>query len=110
MRDFPLPPVTDRLRKLFRYGLSLPSISQRTGVPENQLAALQRRGLVEKPRSTKSRYYCNHDFFHVIDTEAKTTDLVILDARNFEGEPQASIRIPHIVPPGFHGAWLQDAR
>lgn len=44
----------------------------------------------------------------VIDTEARTTDLVILDARNFEGPPQAGIRIPHIVPPGFHGNWLQS--
>jgi carotenoid cleavage dioxygenase len=44
----------------------------------------------------------------VIDTSAKATDLVILDARNFEGAPQASIRIPHIVPPGFHGNWLQN--
>jgi carotenoid cleavage dioxygenase len=43
----------------------------------------------------------------VIDSEAKTTDLVILDARNFTATPQASIRIPHIVPPGFHGNWLQ---
>jgi carotenoid cleavage dioxygenase len=43
----------------------------------------------------------------VIDAAAKTTDLVILDARDFEGEPIASIRIPHIVPPGFHGNWLQ---
>lgn len=44
----------------------------------------------------------------VIDAEAKTTDLVILDARNFEGVPQASIHMPHIVPPGFHGNWMQD--
>jgi len=43
----------------------------------------------------------------VIDTGTRTTDLVILGARNFEGAPQASIRIPHIVPSGFHGNWLQ---
>jgi carotenoid cleavage dioxygenase len=43
----------------------------------------------------------------VIDANACTTDLVILDARKFEGTPQASIRIPHVVPPGFHGNWLQ---
>jgi carotenoid cleavage dioxygenase-like enzyme len=43
----------------------------------------------------------------VIDATARTTDLVILDARNFEGAPQASIRVPHVVPPGFHGNWLQ---
>ncbi len=44
----------------------------------------------------------------VIDAKAETTDLVILDARNFEGPPQASIRVPHVVPPGFHGNWVPD--
>lgn len=42
----------------------------------------------------------------VIDARASVTDLVILDARNFEAAPRASIRIPHIVPPGFHGNWV----
>lgn len=46
----------------------------------------------------------------VMDAEAETTDLVILNARDFEGAPQASIRIPHRVPPGFHGNWVQSAR
>ncbi len=46
----------------------------------------------------------------VIDTGAGATDLVILDARNFEGVPQASIHIPHIVPPGFHGNWFGNGR
>jgi carotenoid cleavage dioxygenase-like enzyme len=46
-------------------------------------------------------------FGFVIDAKAKTTDLVILDARNFEGPPQASIRVPHVIPPGFHGNWVQ---
>jgi 8'-apo-carotenoid 13,14-cleaving dioxygenase len=47
-------------------------------------------------------------FGFVIDAGERTTDLVILNARNFEGAPQASIRIPHVVPPGFHGNWLQN--
>jgi carotenoid cleavage dioxygenase len=42
----------------------------------------------------------------VVNYPAETTDLVILNARNFEGQPQASIRIPHRVPPGFHGNWI----
>jgi carotenoid cleavage dioxygenase len=42
----------------------------------------------------------------VINAGDQTTDLVILDARNFEGEPQASVHIPHRIPPGFHGNWL----
>jgi len=44
----------------------------------------------------------------VVNHPGETTDLVILDARNFEGEPQASIRIPHRVPPGFHGNWVSS--
>jgi carotenoid cleavage dioxygenase len=43
---------------------------------------------------------------YVIDTSAQTTDLVILDAANFEGAPQAAITIPHRIPPGFHGNWI----
>jgi carotenoid cleavage dioxygenase len=36
----------------------------------------------------------------------QTTDLVIIDAQNFEGAPLASIHIPHRIPPGFHGNWV----
>lgn len=43
---------------------------------------------------------------YVINVAADTTDLVILDAQNFEGSPVASIRIPHRIPPGFHGNWV----
>lgn len=43
---------------------------------------------------------------YVIDIAADTTDLVILDARNFPGPPVASITIPHRIPPGFHGNWV----
>jgi len=42
----------------------------------------------------------------VIDVPNETTDLVILDAEAFTSEPVASIRIPHRVPPGFHGNWI----
>lgn len=41
----------------------------------------------------------------VIDA-AGTTELMILDARDFEAPPRASVHIPHIVPPGFHGNWM----
>ena len=42
----------------------------------------------------------------VVDMKADTTDLAILDARDFTGAPVATIRIPHRVPPGFHGNWI----
>ena len=42
----------------------------------------------------------------VVDTERNTTDLVILDARNFTGAAQATITIPVQIPPGFHGNFI----
>ena len=42
----------------------------------------------------------------VIDMGAQTTDLVILDAMDFEGAPVARVHLPHRVPPGFHGNWI----
>ena len=44
----------------------------------------------------------------VIDLPHETTDLVILDATRFAEAPVASIRIPHRVPPGFHGNWVAN--
>lgn len=48
----------------------------------------------------------------VVSMADQTTDLVIIDAAKFEEEPVARVRIPHRVPPGFHGNWVaaQDMR
>ncbi len=43
---------------------------------------------------------------YVVNMNDETTDLVILDAANFTGAPQAVIHIPHRIPPGFHGNWV----
>ncbi len=42
----------------------------------------------------------------VVNYPAETSDLVIIDAQAFEATPVASIRLPHRVPPGFHGNWV----
>jgi carotenoid cleavage dioxygenase len=42
----------------------------------------------------------------VVDLPNETTELQIIDAQHFTDEPVARIRIPHRVPPGFHGNWL----
>ncbi|MGB5483548.1 carotenoid oxygenase family protein [Parasphingorhabdus sp.] len=42
----------------------------------------------------------------VIDAERETTELQILNADDFLGEPQAVIHLPHRIPPGFHGNWI----
>ncbi len=44
----------------------------------------------------------------VIDTRDEATDLVILDARAFASSALASVRLPHRIPPGFHGNWFAD--
>lgn len=46
---------------------------------------------------------------YVFDENTHTTDVVILDAQNFEGEPVATIHLPVRVPFGFHGNWIADA-
>jgi len=42
----------------------------------------------------------------VVDSAHETTELVILDAQDFEGEAVARVLLPHRVPPGFHGNWV----
>ncbi len=44
----------------------------------------------------------------VVDLPRETTDFVILDAQSFSGEPVARIRLPHRIPPGFHGNWVAN--
>jgi 8'-apo-carotenoid 13,14-cleaving dioxygenase len=43
---------------------------------------------------------------YVVTMASQTTELVILNANDFEGPAQASIAIPHRIPPGFHGNWV----
>jgi carotenoid cleavage dioxygenase len=45
----------------------------------------------------------------VIDANSNTSELVILDAQNFAGEPVATVHLPHRIPPGFHGNWFTEA-
>ncbi|QXQ08581.1 carotenoid oxygenase family protein [Sphingosinicellaceae bacterium] len=42
----------------------------------------------------------------VIGADAASSTLQIIDARQIEQPPVASIRLPHRIPPGIHGAWL----
>lgn len=45
---------------------------------------------------------------YVINPADETSELVILDAQNFEGPSQATIQIPRRIPPGFHGNWISS--
>jgi carotenoid cleavage dioxygenase-like enzyme len=46
-------------------------------------------------------------FVHNPDRGA--SDLVILSAQDFTGEPVAAVHLPARVPLGFHGSWLPDS-
>jgi carotenoid cleavage dioxygenase len=45
----------------------------------------------------------------VVDTASDTTELAILDARDFEAPAVATVTLPHRIPPGFHGSWFPAA-
>ena len=44
----------------------------------------------------------------VHDATVDRSDLVILDAADFEGDEVARIELPRRVPHGFHGNWVRD--
>jgi carotenoid cleavage dioxygenase len=45
---------------------------------------------------------------YVYDAASDRSDVVILDARDFAGDPVATVHLPVRVPFGFHGSWLPD--
>ena len=45
---------------------------------------------------------------YVYDATTDRSDVVILDARDFTGEPVATIHLPVRVPFGFHGSFIPD--
>jgi carotenoid cleavage dioxygenase-like enzyme len=45
---------------------------------------------------------------YVYDATTDRSDVVILDAQDFTGDPVATIHLPVRVPFGFHGSWLPD--
>jgi carotenoid cleavage dioxygenase len=44
----------------------------------------------------------------VYDAATDRSDLVILSAQDFDGEPVATVHLPVRVPYGFHGNWVPD--
>jgi carotenoid cleavage dioxygenase-like enzyme len=42
------------------------------------------------------------------DRELDRSDLVVLDANEFGGDPVAVVQLPRRVPCGFHGSWVAD--
>jgi carotenoid cleavage dioxygenase-like enzyme len=45
---------------------------------------------------------------YLYDESKDSSDVVILNAQDFSGEPVATIHLPRRVPFGFHGNWVAD--
>ena len=45
----------------------------------------------------------------VYDADRDTSDLLVLNAADFTGEPEAVVHLPQRVPFGFHGNWVPDS-
>ena len=43
---------------------------------------------------------------YVYDATTDTSDVVVLDAQDFTGDPVATVKLPVRVPFGFHGNWI----
>jgi all-trans-8'-apo-beta-carotenal 15,15'-oxygenase len=46
----------------------------------------------------------------VLDGASRATDLHVLDGADIAAPPVATVRLPHVVPFGFHGNWVSGAR
>ncbi len=46
---------------------------------------------------------------YVYDKNTNKSDVVIVNAQDFEAGPIATIQLPQRVPFGFHGNWVADA-
>ncbi len=45
---------------------------------------------------------------YLFDDGSNKSELIILDATNFTGDPVARVKLPQRVPFGFHGSWIAD--
>ena len=61
------------------------------------------------PRTTDSAEDDGWVLSIVYDEARDASDLVVLNARDFTGEPQAVVHLPQRVPFGFHGNWIPTA-
>lgn len=96
-------PTNAEFRGVVRYDLEFGSI-QRYGVPEGD----QNSEPVFVARPGSSVEDDGWLLVCVYRQVTDTSDLVILDGKNIENAPIATIRLPRRIPAGFHGAWLPE--
>lgn len=94
-------PTNTEIRGVVRYDLSRGQ-TQRYSVPEGD----QNSEPVFVARPNASSEDDGWLLVCVYRRATDTSDLVILDATDIEGEPIATVQLPRRIPAGFHGAWV----
>jgi carotenoid cleavage dioxygenase-like enzyme len=61
------------------------------------------------PSSAQSAEDDGYVMAFVHDPERSASDLVILAAQDFTGEPVATVHLPARIPLGFHGSWIPES-
>jgi carotenoid cleavage dioxygenase len=60
------------------------------------------------PRSDSAEEGDGWVLTYVWDARLNTSDLVIIDAKDFDGPAVAKVKLPVRVPFGFHGSWIAE--
>ncbi|MFM0592739.1 carotenoid oxygenase family protein [Paraburkholderia dilworthii] len=94
-------PTNTDMRGVVRYDLEHGS-QQRYAVPEGD----QNSEPVFVPRPGATNEDDGWLLVCVYRQASDTSDVVILDGRQIDGDPIATVRLPRRIPAGFHGAWL----
>jgi carotenoid cleavage dioxygenase-like enzyme len=91
---------------LVRYDLERDTASEHRFGPDGNPGAPGEA--VFAPASGESDESAGWYLTYVYDPARNASDLVVIDASDFEGRPVARIRLPRRVPHGFHGNWIPD--
>ncbi|MGH3560916.1 MAG: carotenoid oxygenase family protein, partial [Mycobacterium sp.] len=116
-RGVEFPRIDDRLAGLpARYSVAVGTNTlvrydlERDTAEEHRFGVNGWRGTADEavfvPAGGRSDELAGWYLTYVYDPLRDGSDLVIIDASDFEGEPVARVRMPRRVPHGFHGNWL----
>lgn len=89
---------------LVRYDLERDSAAEHRFAADGQLGAPSEA--VFAPATDHTDESAGWYLTYVYDPVRDSSDLVIIDASDFDGEPAARVQLPRRVPHGFHGNWL----
>jgi carotenoid cleavage dioxygenase-like enzyme len=118
-RSVEFPRIDDRLAGLpARYSITVGSGSLVRYDLDRGIAEEHRFGSKSNPGAPGEAVFVSSDsggdelagwyLTYVYDPVRDGSDLVIIDASDFEAKPVARVQLPQRVPHGFHGNWITD--